>query len=517
LSLNLLLCSYNVQIQSTPTMASSTASQGSRPDTGISSQSQSQSQSQTQSQKSGKSAATRSGPGGGGSDTVPSLTKEINSGLLSMKKGFSSFMTSIDSAIKSGTPNDDASDTFSIQSDISSDSENFAIVMGDDKTMDCMDVMFRLNPFTNDNNMKASPVEVASEVYEEQPSSYKTNASSPSEPSEGSTWRRRDLVSMATFRLTTVELIRQQEGPKSSVRLQVAAVSCDECGAIPWDELQVYACATKFGARCKAWNLAPYNPEAPPCIRLRMEETLNMPKDIEGIIDRKRIQSWITHHAEIRVKDINMDLSMSTVIGLGDLAEDEVISPPMPVTINLENVRINLLEDRPPVNITSPGPVPINLCIGRMHLERDKSGLLNIQPIDLFADTNMSAAQHQALGSALFGAPRERDREVLSMQLVMQQMKLDNDQLRRQLVDSKVNTDSYRQKTKQETDVLRSYLKAAQDDISILLEEKKALLDTIRSLQVIVGESNEGSYLPGIDFLNVFTISTSVDRTLFTL
>ncbi|XP_032311262.1 UHRF1-binding protein 1 isoform X2 [Drosophila ananassae] len=466
---------YNVQIQSTPTLASSTPSQGSRPDTGISSQSQSQ----TQSQRSGKSGGSRSG--GAGGDTVPSLTKEINSGLLSMKKGFSSFMTSIDSAIKSGTPNDDASDTFSIQSDISSDSENYAIVMGDDKTMDCMDVMFRLNPFTNDNNMKASPVEVASEVYEEQPSSYKTNASSPSEPSEGSTWRRRDLVSMATFRLTTVELIRQQEGPKSSVRLQVAAVSCDECGAIPWDELQ-----TKFGARCKAWNLAPYNPEAPPCIRLRLEETLNMPKDIEGIIDRKRIQSWITHHAEIRVKDINMDLSMSTVIGLGDLAEDEVISPPMPVTVNLENVRINLLEDRPPVNITSPGPVPINLCIGRMRLERDKNGVLNIQPID----TNMSAAQHQALGSALFGAPRERDRELLSMQLVMQQMKLDNDQLRRQLVDSKVNTDNYRQKTKQETDVLRSYLKAAQDDISILLEEKKALLDTIRSLQVQLTSSN---------------------------
>ncbi|XP_062120674.1 bridge-like lipid transfer protein family member 3A isoform X4 [Drosophila sulfurigaster albostrigata] len=476
---------YNVQIQSTPTLASSTPSQGSRPDTGISMQSQSQSTSTTTAPKSVKNTTIRSS---GGNDAVPSITKEINSGLLSMKKGFSSFMTSIDSAIKSGTPNDDASDTFSVQSDISSDSENFAIVMGDDKTMDCMDVMFRLNPFTNDSNMKASPVEVASEVYEE-PSSYKTNMSSPSEPSEGSTWRRRDLVSMATFRLTTVEVIRQQEGSKSSVRLQVAAVSCDECGAIPWDELQIahQANKTKFGARCKAWNLAPYNPEAPPCIRLRLEETLNMPKEIEGIIDRKRIQSWFTHHAEIRVKDISLDLSMSTVIGLGDLAEDEIISPPMPVTINLENVRINLLEDRPPVNITSPGPVPINLCIGRMHLERDKDGQLQIQPID----TNLSAEQQQSLGaSGLFGAPRERDRELLSMQLVMQQMKLDNEQLRKQLVDSKVNTDNYRHKTKQETEVLRSYLKAAQDDISILLEEKKALLDTIRSMQLQLTSSS---------------------------
>lgn len=47
------------------------------------------------------------------------------------------------------------------------------------------------------------------------------------------------IIFYFAFRLTTVEVIRQQEGPKSSVRLQVAAVSCDECGAIPWDELQV--------------------------------------------------------------------------------------------------------------------------------------------------------------------------------------------------------------------------------------------------------------------------------------
>lgn len=79
---------------------------------------------------------------------------------------------------------------------------------------------------------------MASEVCEE--GDFKTNMSSPSEPSEASTWRRRDLVSMVTFRLTTVEFIRENRGPFSSVRAQVAAISCDECGAIPWDELQVW-------------------------------------------------------------------------------------------------------------------------------------------------------------------------------------------------------------------------------------------------------------------------------------
>lgn len=66
----------------------------------------------------------------------------IGSSLISMKKGFSNFMTSIDSALKTNM-SDDMSDTISIQSDISSDSENFVMVLADDKTADCMDVMFR--------------------------------------------------------------------------------------------------------------------------------------------------------------------------------------------------------------------------------------------------------------------------------------------------------------------------------------------------------------------------------------
>lgn len=37
---------------------------------------------------------------------------------------------------------------------------------------------------------------------------------------------------------------------------------------------------------------------------------------------------------------------------------------------------------------------------------------------------------------------------------------------------------------KQENEVLKTYLKAAQDDVSMLLDEKRTLMDTIRSLQV---------------------------------
>ena len=106
-------------------------------------------------------------------------------------------MTSIDSALKTNPSFDDASDTISIQSDISSDSEFLTVLADIDKaTTDCNDFMFKLNPFSNDS--KNAPVEVASEVCEDP---FLTHMSSPSEPSEASSLRRRDLVQMATFRL----------------------------------------------------------------------------------------------------------------------------------------------------------------------------------------------------------------------------------------------------------------------------------------------------------------------------
>jgi len=36
---------------------------------------------------------------------------------------------------------------------------------------------------------------------------------------------------------------------------------------------------------------------------------------------------------DVRVSDLNLQLSMSTVIGLGDLAEDEIIPKPLPMKV----------------------------------------------------------------------------------------------------------------------------------------------------------------------------------------
>lgn len=123
---------------------------------------------------------------------------------------------------------------------------------------------------------------------------------------------------------------------------------------------------------------------------------------------------------------------MSTVIGLGDLSEDEIISKPMPMDIQLENVKITLIEDRPPVNITSPGAIPINLQIGHMRIKRNEMGIFEIQPTDSAADAIQINPNAIVAGEGE-KIKRERDRELISLQLVMQQLKLDNDSLKKQL------------------------------------------------------------------------------------
>jgi len=45
---------------------------------------------------------------------------------------------------------------------------------------------------------------------------------------------------MSTFKLGKVEFVQQSQGFSSIVKVQVSSLTSDECGAIPWDEFQVF-------------------------------------------------------------------------------------------------------------------------------------------------------------------------------------------------------------------------------------------------------------------------------------
>lgn len=99
-----------------------------------------------------------------------------------MKKGFSNFMTSLDSALKSSP--DDVSDTVSTRSDASSDSENTEIMkcssFGEGESLDSMFFV---------PSLKRNPVEQASEVLEEE-----NTVTTTSDHSHASSYKRKGVV-----------------------------------------------------------------------------------------------------------------------------------------------------------------------------------------------------------------------------------------------------------------------------------------------------------------------------------
>jgi hypothetical protein len=146
-----------------------------------------------------------------------------------MKKGFSNWMSSLDSALKPSP--DDASDTASIRSDASSDSENYVMISMETSDPAISDLMFSVKEFSQE---ATAPVEMASEVMEDE-----STITTTSDHSLTSSCRRKDLISVSTFKMNKVEFLQQSMGYSSSIKIQVGNINCEDCSSIPWDEFQV--------------------------------------------------------------------------------------------------------------------------------------------------------------------------------------------------------------------------------------------------------------------------------------
>lgn len=112
------------------------------------------------------------------------ISNNFNAGLSSMKKGFSSLVTSLDSALKPSP--DEMSDTISIRSDASSDSEKYVMVSVDERNVESVDDSFFVAEFCYESK---GTVEIASEVVEEE-----SSVTTTSDHSLTSSCRRKDLV-----------------------------------------------------------------------------------------------------------------------------------------------------------------------------------------------------------------------------------------------------------------------------------------------------------------------------------
>lgn len=401
---------------------------------------------------------------------VPSTFNNLNSLLSSSKKVFNRMTNSIDAALKPSL--DDASDTASLRSEGSSDSENYVMIGGEsggiDRPFDASDAMFRVTSYPDNNLQK---VELACEVLEEEPTG--TIVTTPSERADSidSSIKRRDLVSVVTFKLAKVEFVQQSEGFSSSIKVQVANVTSEECGAIPWDEFQ-----SKFSSRSRAWVEMPLDTAGHPRIQLRLDHSLlpefySVADKLKGPWDRSYMQSWFNDLLELYVTDLPVRLTMSSITGLVDLVEDEIIPSPLPIEVHLENVSLHLVEDRPSNNITSPGPVPIDASISRLHISRNRSGVFHIEP------PGRARADESA--------------ELERLERSLTRVSSENEELRRRLTAfEQLSEENHRlRRSAEESDALRSCLANAQEKANTLLEEKMSLLYEMQALRQKVNRS----------------------------
>ncbi|XP_043263704.1 UHRF1-binding protein 1 isoform X1 [Colletes gigas] len=428
---------------------------------------------------------------------TPFIPNNFNVGFSSMKKGFSNLMTSIDSALKA-SPEDGSSDTVSIRSDVSSDCENYVLIsLQDQEKLDAM--------FAVDNTIRITAVEEASEVVEETPDTQ-------SEKSMDSVCKRKDIVSMVTFKLSKVEFIQQSSGYASTIKVQVTNVANDECSSIPWDEFQ-----TKFSARSRGWVELPSDSNCRSCVKLRLDHDLKSKSDsyklsrasqttIHKKVHSSQYQSNITNQEidacnidvhdkesvldlfqdkiDVKATNVTMALSMSSITGLTDLIEDEIIPKPIPIQIYLESISLQLNEDRPPNNITSPGPIPIDLNISKLRIVRDDNGVFHIEPVASVLSRSdsldtLSNSDNQTVQNV------HREIELNSLRQSSQRLKSDNEELRRRLdtLEKLSQENAKLMRIKEESDTIKLHLNAAREDIQMLLREKKVLQETITDLQ----------------------------------
>ncbi|XP_059060987.1 bridge-like lipid transfer protein family member 3B [Achroia grisella] len=391
-------------------------------------------------------------------EEMPPPSPGLNfAGLSSMRRGLTSLVSSLDGALRDDARSDAASTA-------SSDEERYVLVGLAAESPDDADVAFR--EFEQGRGGASSGVEVAAEVVE--------RSSSPSDHSLTSSCRRRDLISTCTWRLNNIHVVHQSVNGKSCMRLAADDLRTDECSSIPWDEFQ-----HKFAMRARAFSepresADPCEEPAPrdaPRIAARLLRT-ELPRQL----DHKGEPTGLAPFEELleaRVRDLSIALNMSTALALAEFIEDEVIVPPMPLEVLIDNVKLHLIEDRLTRSISSPPPQPLDIDLTTLRLTRDNAGVVRLGPPISTPSTIASPATPQPQPE-LDEAREKIDR-----------LSRENEELRKRLGTlARIAEDNRELRAKlEEASMLRSCVHAAQQEAASLLADKQQLLDAMRVMQ----------------------------------
>ena len=181
-------------------------------------------------------------------------------------------------------------------------------------------------------------------------------------------------ISIFAVEGSCVHLGIQLQGDDTVVKVEGQELKINEQGTL---EMEKYLNQKSFRtSRAKA--PLPVTPGPDPMVRVRAEFGPGAKRNEPSAGERG--------FAHVKLTGLAASLLLSSMEGLSECFEDELVLPPVPFLVELANSRVSLNNDLPPRLLSAPPPIPINVAIESISIRRNQDGLLNIKAIDLCSD-----------------------------------------------------------------------------------------------------------------------------------
>ncbi|XP_054714302.1 LOW QUALITY PROTEIN: bridge-like lipid transfer protein family member 3B [Uloborus diversus] len=430
------------------------------------------------------------------STATDSFQKGFQTGTSAMKRGLCSLVASIDSALTKSdqfnsmdadSPSFPDDDAISLRSDVSSDLDQFVLVNQDGSLED--EFFQHARPEIG--------FDVASKMKEDSIiSNYTLNSE-----------KKKEMVSITMFEFGKVAFVYHSK-LASSVLIHCSQIETKEETAISWENFQ-----NKFSLRGRSWKNEEKRSFGECEFSLRLDKDNSFPSD--GTKNELG-----PGFLSILASNLYLQFQMNSISGLVEFFEDEMVSKPMPSKIILDNLQLQLQEERPPSGLPSPSSAPLNISLPGCIIERTLDGTLSVLPLphgyvlknlgDLLNHCSFNENVQKKVDTHKYdcGSEDVADTSICDNssdeQLSITKLMRDNKELRSKLNLMK-NLEQENQILRQELNLLRNtvvddeklkQLLDSKNEIRRLEHEKNTLQETLRLLQKEVSRLEMEKHCP---------------------
>ena len=192
----------------------------------------------------------------------------------------------------------------------------------------------------------------------------------------------------------------------------------------------------------------------------------DLPSDLNIPLGEK-IARVTTGFVEIKVTSIALSFNTSVLSRLGEWAQDEIIATPLPMAVNLEELKLEIIDDAQPLQ-SCPTQPPLDVVIPNLTIERDKTGVFSISSNTEGYQGNSSVKEEKQPNTTELELKNQLDLALAEVRILRAKLGEGNTKLQEE--EMKHNT-------------LANKFELIQKQMDSLVEEKKSLLDTLKYLQ----------------------------------